>query len=103
MTSPVPSTGSAMVSIASGDPNFFRIAAFMVISVVGKDTILAGFPIPGRPGIILGLGSPPNSSAWCRPLHVKEGSHGGSPSQRVRRFPAVAAREAEPQGGRPAE
>jgi hypothetical protein len=31
MTSPVPSTGSGTVSIASGEPKDLRMAAFMVV------------------------------------------------------------------------
>src|SRR3954465_13805755 len=59
MTSPVPSTGSGTVSIASGDPSAFRTAAFMACSFVGGDGILAGFTTATRPGIILGLTDPP--------------------------------------------
>ena len=59
MTSPVPSTGSGTVSIASGEPKAFRTAAFMdSISRWDGAASCAGFPAPGRPGIILGSDRP---------------------------------------------
>src|SRR6266576_2368677 len=58
MISPVPSTGSGNVSMASGDPNALRTAAFMMILLSGGAIMIADFPIAGRPGIILGLDGP---------------------------------------------
>src|SRR6266702_2019138 len=58
MISPVPSTGSGKVSMASGDPNALRTAAFMIILLAGEAIMIADFPIAGRPGIILGLDGP---------------------------------------------
>src|SRR5258708_35239385 len=58
MISPVPSTGSGKVSMASGDPNALRTAAFMMILLSGEAIMIADFPIAGRPGIILGLDGP---------------------------------------------
>jgi hypothetical protein len=58
MISPVPSTGSGKVSMASGDPNALRTAAFMIILLSGEAIMIADFPVAGRPGIILGLDGP---------------------------------------------
>src|SRR4051794_33385222 len=63
MTSPVPSSGSGTVSIASADPNAFRTAAFMQVSSFDGSRSLAGFDISTRPGIILGLSDPPHAGA----------------------------------------
>src|SRR3954471_17931329 len=48
MTSPVPSCGSGMVSIASGDPNAFKTAAFMGPPHFRLKRILAGLHGPNK-------------------------------------------------------
>src|SRR4051794_2384907 len=96
MTSPVPSCGSGMVSIASGDPNAFKTAAFIGPPHFRLKRILAGLHGPNK--------------TWYYPRIMKpsyrHGTHGGIrhefEAERTRRLPAVAAAEADAEGGRPA-
>src|SRR3954464_10159746 len=96
MTSPVPSCGSGTVSIASGDPNAFKTAAFMGPPHFRLKRILAGLQGPNK--------------TWYYPRIMKpsyrHGTHGGIrhefEAERTRRLPAVAAAEADAEGGRPA-
>src|SRR3954463_14240466 len=96
MTSPVPSCGSGTVSIASGDPNAFKTAAFMGPPHFRLKRILAGLHGPNK--------------TWYYPRIIKpshrHGTHGGIrhefEAERTRRLPAVAAAEADAEGCRPA-
>src|SRR3954451_23263217 len=94
MTSPVPSCGSGTVSIASGDPNAFKTAAFMGPPHFRVKRILAGLHGPNK--------------TWYYPRIMKTShrhrTHGGIrhefEAERPRRLPAVAAPEACGKGGR---
>src|SRR5439155_9737815 len=96
MTSPVPRSGSGTVSIASGDPNAFSTAAFIGPPHFGEAAFSRAFRVSTRPGIILGL---------FRPL-LRHGAYGGIrhefEAKRTRRLPAIAAAEADAEGGWPA-